>query len=163
MIGSTFNKYKRVLSASILPFHANIPLNCIFYSSLIALLNCMLIATKNSNDPRWNYIWNHAMLWATHHRFRYYARLIVLQNFLCTMALQYICLAGQGRVISWWCHQMETWPFVRGIHRSPMNYTHKGQWRGALMISSICTWTNGWVNNKTPVIWNATALTITSL
>ena len=26
------------------------------------------------------------------------------------------------------------WPFVRGIHRSPVNSPHKGQWRGALMF-----------------------------
>ena len=25
------------------------------------------------------------------------------------------------------------WPFVRGIHRSPVNSPHKGQWRGAKM------------------------------
>ena len=24
---------------------------------------------------------------------------------------------------------------------------HKGQWRGALMLSLICAWTNGWANN----------------
>ena len=38
----------------------------------------------------------------------------------------------------WWRHQMENfprhWPFVRGIHRSPVNSTHKSQWRGALMF-----------------------------
>ena len=39
------------------------------------------------------------------------------------------------------------WPFVRGIHRSPVSYTHKGQWRGALMFSSICVRINGWVNS----------------
>ena len=39
------------------------------------------------------------------------------------------------------------WPFVRGIHRSPVNSPHKGQWRGAL-IFFICAWTNGWVNNR---------------
>ena len=27
------------------------------------------------------------------------------------------------------------WPFVQGIHRSPVNSPHKGQWRGALMFS----------------------------
>ena len=32
------------------------------------------------------------------------------------------------------------WPFVRGIQRSPVNSAHKGQWRRALMFSSICTW-----------------------
>ena len=40
------------------------------------------------------------------------------------------------------------WPFVREIHRSPVNSPHKGQWRGALMFSSICFWINGWVNNR---------------
>ena len=39
-------------------------------------------------------------------------------------------------------------PFVRGIHRSQVNSPHKGQWRGALMFSLICAWTNGWVNNR---------------
>ena len=39
------------------------------------------------------------------------------------------------------------WPFVRGIHRSPVNSPHKGQGCGALMFSLICTRLNGWVNN----------------
>ena len=38
------------------------------------------------------------------------------------------------------------WPFVRGIHRSPVISPHKGQWRGALMFSSIYAWINDWVN-----------------
>ena len=40
------------------------------------------------------------------------------------------------------------WPFVRGIHRSPMNSPHKGQWRGTLIFSLICAWINDWVNNR---------------
>ena len=40
------------------------------------------------------------------------------------------------------------WPFVRGIHRSPMNSLHKGQWHGALMFSLISSSINGWVNNR---------------
>ena len=40
------------------------------------------------------------------------------------------------------------WPFVRGIHRSPVNSPHKVQRRGALMYSLICAWINGWVNNR---------------
>ena len=39
------------------------------------------------------------------------------------------------------------WPFVRKIHRSPVNSQRKGQWRGALMLSLICVWINGWVIN----------------
>ena len=30
---------------------------------------------------------------------------------------------------------------------SAVNSSHKGQWRGALIFSLICAWTNGWVNN----------------
>ena len=33
-----------------------------------------------------------------------------------------------------WKHFPRYWPFVRGIHRSPVNSTHKGQWRGALIF-----------------------------
>ena len=47
-----------------------------------------------------------------------------------------------------WKHFPRYWPFVRGIHRSPVNSPHKGQWRGALMFSLICIWINGWVNNR---------------
>ena len=46
-----------------------------------------------------------------------------------------------------WKHFPRYWPFVRGIHRSQVNSPHKGQWRGALMFSLICTRINGWVNN----------------
>ena len=46
-----------------------------------------------------------------------------------------------------WKHYPRYWPFVRGIHRSTVNSPHKGQWRGALMFTSICTRINGWVNN----------------
>ena len=42
-----------------------------------------------------------------------------------------------------WKHFPRYWPFVRGIHRSPVNSPHKGQWRGALMFSLICVWING--------------------
>ena len=47
-----------------------------------------------------------------------------------------------------WKHFPRYLPFVRGIHRSPVNSPHKGQWRGALMFSLICVWINGWVNNR---------------
>ena len=29
-----------------------------------------------------------------------------------------------------------------------VNSPHKGQWRGALMFSLICVWSNGWANNR---------------
>ena len=36
-----------------------------------------------------------------------------------------------------WKHFPRYWPFVREIHRSPVNFPHKGQWRGALMFTLI--------------------------
>ena len=53
----------------------------------------------------------------------------------------------QNDVIKW-KYFPRYWPFVRGIHRSPVNSPHKGQWLGALMLSLICVWINGWVNNR---------------
>ena len=47
-----------------------------------------------------------------------------------------------------WIHFLRYLPFVRGIHRSPVSFPHKGQWRGALMFSLICPWINGGVNNR---------------
>ena len=47
-----------------------------------------------------------------------------------------------------WKHFPCYWPFVRGIHRWPVNSPHKGQWRGTLMFYLICVWTKGWENNR---------------
>ena len=43
-----------------------------------------------------------------------------------------------------WKHFPRYWPFVQW----PVNSPHKGQWRGALMVSLICAWINAWVNNR---------------
>ena len=45
-----------------------------------------------------------------------------------------------------WQHFLRYRPFVWGIHRSPVNSPHKGQWRGVLMFSLIFARINGWVN-----------------
>ena len=47
-----------------------------------------------------------------------------------------------------WKHFLCYWPFVMGIHWSPVNSHHKCQWHGALMFSLICAWSNGWVNTS---------------
>ena len=56
-------------------------------------------------------------------------------------------LLGQDDVIKW-KHFPRYWPFVRGIHRSPINSPHKGKWLGALMFSLIYAWANGWFNTR---------------
>ena len=47
-----------------------------------------------------------------------------------------------------WKHFPRYWPFVRGIHRSPVKSPHKGQWRGALIFSLMCAYLNVWVNTR---------------
>ena len=47
-----------------------------------------------------------------------------------------------------WKHFPRYWPFVREIHRSPVNSPHKGQRRGALIFFLIWAWTNGCINNR---------------
>ena len=47
-----------------------------------------------------------------------------------------------------WKHFPRYWPFVSGIHGSPVDSPHKGQWRGALMFSLVCAWTNGWSRRR---------------
>ena len=73
-----------------------------------------------------------------------------LQMMICCL-LQYSLFPRIHLKLIWWCNQMEhfprNWPFVRGIHRSPANSPHKGQWRRALMFSLICAWINCCVNN----------------
>ena len=57
------------------------------------------------------------------------------------------CFTGHDDVIKW-KHFPRYWPFVRGIHRSPVNSPHKGQWCGALKFFLICAWIKRWVNNR---------------
>ena len=47
-----------------------------------------------------------------------------------------------------WKHFPRYWPFVRVIHRSPLNSRHKSQSRRALMFSLARSWKNGSVNNR---------------
>ena len=53
--------------------------------------------------------------------------------------------------VAWWRHPMGTFSALLTIcaGNSPVTveFPHKGQWRGALMFSFICTWINSWVNN----------------
>ena len=73
-----------------------------------------------------------------------------LQNgghFVPTSLFQVLKLAQRDDVMKW-KHFPRYWPFVRGIHWSPVDFAHKGKWRGALMSSLICGRMNGWANNR---------------
>ena len=74
------------------------------------------------------------------------------------LRLVYVCFSsihvkgGVRRVphydVTKWKHFPRHWPFVWAIHRLPVNSPHKGQWRGAVMLSLIWAWINGWVKNR---------------
>ena len=89
-------------------------------------------------------------------RYRYFWNRVNIWNVDCVRATSFIFdtrtdvlvkVATHDDVIKW-KHFPRYWPFVRGIHRSPVNSPHKGQWRGAFMFSLICVWINDWVNNR---------------
>ena len=69
-------------------------------------------------------------------------------NLLSDVACAYEGFTDQHDNVIKWTHFPRYCPFVRGIHRSPVNSPQKGQWRGALIFSLICVWINGRVNNR---------------
>ena len=72
---------------------------------------------------------------------------IVYSVFMSSLFVGEMQCAKHDDIIKW-KHFSRYWLFMRGIHRSPVNPRQKGQWRGALMFSCICTWINGWVNSR---------------
>ena len=62
----------------------------------------------------------------------------VTRSYIHTARLGWVLHYVHNDVIKW-KHFLRYWPFVRGIHWSPVNSTHKGQWRGAFMFPLICT------------------------
>ena len=67
-----------------------------------------------------------------------------VDNFWCNqsrtilqpLSCHFVVESSHDDVIKW-KHFPRYWPFGRGIHRSPVNSPHKGQWRGALMFTLI--------------------------
>ena len=57
-----------------------------------------------------------------------------IQHFTGHVITYTCCVALSSDDVIKWEHFPRYWPFVRGIHRSPVNFTHKGQWRVALIF-----------------------------
>ena len=58
------------------------------------------------------------------------------------------CTANYHDDVIKWKRFPRYWPLMRWIHRSPVDSIHKGKWRGTLMVSLICVWTNDWLNTR---------------
>ena len=63
----------------------------------------------------------------------------------------YIFMCIHDDVIEW-KHFPRHWPFVRGIHRWPVNSPHKGQWRGAFDVSFDLRM-NNWLSKQSLGWW----------
>ena len=75
-------------------------------------------------------------------------------NFLQTLHNLEFISGPRRRVLRypWWYHQMETFSALQALCAGnspvPVNSSHTGQWRGALMFPLICAWINVWANNR---------------
>ena len=54
------------------------------------------------------------------------------------LGAQCVSFCGDHDDVIKWKYFPRYWPFVRRIHRYPVNSPHKGQRRGALTFSLIC-------------------------
>ena len=62
-----------------------------------------------------------------------------------TTPLPRVCTGGWG---ARWRQDLYYWPFVRGIHRLPVDSLTKDQKRGDLVIYFMLVWTSWWTNTR---------------
>ena len=74
--------------------------------------------------------------------FHFVSGLILSWLFYCRLSCFTLLKVSIHDDVIKWKHLPRYWPFVRGIHRSPVNSPHKGQWREALVFSLICSLNN---------------------
>ena len=84
-------------------------------------------------------------------------------SFMCLQMPQIESASPEHEEVIKWKHFPRYWPFLWGIHRSPVNSPHNGQWCGALMFSLICARINAWVNNREAGDLRCQTLMMTSL
>ena len=87
------------------------------------------------------------LVWRTELHLHYVLDTEIVQEIFSHVRQTSVTLHIHDDVIKW-KHFPRNWPFVREIHRSLVNFPHKGQWRGALMFTLIYAWINDWVNNR---------------
>ena len=98
-------------------------------------------------------VWERCPRLYGHFMFKTYTKLILFVIYMYLKIGYYVAKINSPAVayhddVIKWKHFPPYWPFVRRIHRSPVNSPHKGQWGGPFIFSLICVWINGWVNNR---------------
>ena len=108
--------------------------------------------------------WNSVLMYNCRVRYRYLFYVWPYDEYIHTKTLTSVYITARqfelqrfNEIAIWlcwltwlikWKYFPRNWLFVRGIHRSPVDSPHKGQWRGALMFSLICAWMNVWASNR---------------
>ena len=94
--------------------------------SLLLIFICLqYLRTLQTNDFEW-----YVSYWC----FNRWNNLFVLPNANTCIIFRRILVSLYHDDVIKWKHFPRNWPFVRGIHWSPVNSPHNGQWRGALML-----------------------------
>ena len=115
---------------------------------------CLCIKTRCLLTLLWTWMWN-LLIMAKLLRFFYFIALVQQSDLGRGRGLPCFLkgVLGMSHSYTMFCRihydviKWRYWPFVRGIHQSPMDSHHKVQWRRALIFSLICAWTNGKANN----------------
>ena len=126
-----------------------------FYLNYLLFFSCMTRTIENSLCSLWECAFHHIVChlfsWDICLNFDLVFEHISLYNHTSQHSFNgyriIIHASSHDDVIKWKAFPSH-WPFVRGIHHSPVDSPHKGQKRGALMFSLICAGTNGKANNR---------------
>ena len=69
------------------------------------------------------------------------------QDYMLYMWIYIVGYLSHCDVIKW-KHFPRYWPFVRGIHLSPVDSPHKGPVTRTSDVPLLSVWTNGWTNSR---------------
>ena len=77
-----------------------------------------------------------------------YCDMNILDMWCLALVRLHSIIVKRADFCAWWRHQMETFSALLALYAgiSPVTgeLPSQSQWRGALMFSFICAWTNGW-------------------
>ena len=100
------------------------------------------------------------LVWLSHCQWnnfeRYHQNSIISRTFVGDEIVDHSSVVGVSPVgvikhnFIWWRHEVKTYSALLAFcvgHWSPVNSPHKSKWRGALVFSLICDWTNCCAHN----------------
>ena len=131
--------------------------------------------SEQTNNKNLNHMY-HIMLESTARDLSIMQPLLIGRNYHLRRVIYYMCHTQRGVIyhmydekpwkhddVITWKHIPHYWPFVRGIHRPPMDSPHKGWWLGVWCFLWSAPEQTVEQKIETPVIWDTIAVIMTSL